>query len=510
MRRVVLLSIPFVTGLCAGCPGPDLADFRGFEETADAWGLGLEDARGVCLFDADGDGDLDAFFTGRQDLRFYLNLSAGFFADTTDGAGLAGDLGESPAGCGAADLDGDGDRDLLVTFNRDDTRLFLNDGRAHFSDASAAFGLSGWGQSSVTFEDLDRDGRLDVLLAGAREGRTQLLANLGGTLQDRTPPELRAVEHSWGGALFDADNDDLPDLFLGTDGDERETGDLFLRNDGAFAFVPSDGIGNTVSAMGIAVADVDADGFLDLYVTNIGHHSLWHNDGAGGFVDLATATGVWGDRGETAGWGGFFLDVDDDGRLDLFKANGGFSLPLGTMDNFQRKDRERNQLFVPRRDVDPVLPGLSRFVDVAERLGLADEGSALGSAWADLDGDGRLDLVVANREGAPVRVYRNRGVEGGLDPGRLRLRLRPLGDEIDGLGARVHLEACGAVQEGLVTGGPSVFSQGETVVHFGLGGCTEDLAVRVRWPDGESQEWTIRSTQVDVYSGPIQLAQGEL
>jgi hypothetical protein len=176
---LVLLLLP-------GCPDGDMGDFQGFLEVADAWGFSPENARGVCLFDADGDADLDVLFTQRESLRFYLNFAPEFFVEATAGAGLDGDVGESPAGCGAADLDGDGDRDLIVTFNRDDTRVFTNDGAAHFADATVALGFNGWGQSSVVFEDVDRDGRIDVLLSGARDGRTQLLQN-AGTFLDITP-----------------------------------------------------------------------------------------------------------------------------------------------------------------------------------------------------------------------------------------------------------------------------------------------------------------------------------
>ena len=507
-----LLRLPLAL-LALGCGPPDLGQFRGFEEVAADWGFPPMQARGVCLFDANGDEDLDILFTQRDGLRFFLNVGVGRFAEATDGAGLAGDLGESPAGCGAADLDGDGDRDLLVTFNRDDTVLFENDSDAHFIDVGAAWALEGWGQASVTFEDIDRDGRLDVLLAGAREGRTRLLRNLGDRFEDRTPPALLAVEHSWGGALFDIDNDGLPDLFMGTDGTEAEAHDRILHNNGDFAFEVRSGnstITNTLSAMATPVADVDSDGFLDLYVTNIGHHPLWHNTGEGMFVDRATAAGVWGDRGETAGWASFFFDVDDDGRLDLFKANGGFSLPLGTMDNFERKARERNQLFVPRRDADPLVEGLFPYEDAARAVGLDDAGSALGGAWGDLDADGRLDLVVANLEGAPVRVYRNLGDDGSDDPGRLRLRLHARGGDPDGIGTRVRLDACGRSAEGLVAPSQGAFSQGEAVVHFGLAGCAENLDLTVVWPDGSVQESTVGTADDERYDGPLHLHQDSL
>jgi hypothetical protein len=498
-----------LSALLLGCVEAEPGVFQGFEEVADQWGFVAENARGVCLFDADGDADLDVLFTAIDGLRFYLNRSPGFFIDATDDAGLGGDLGDTPAGCGAADVDGDGDRDLLVTFNLGDTRLFRNDGAAHFVDMSSSFGLDGSGQSSVTWEDVDRDGRLDVLLAGAYGGRTQLLRNVGGRFEDVTPEALLDVQTSWAGVLFDADNDDLPDLFLGTDRGSTEPEDVFLHNDGDFDFSDaSASLTDSRNAMGVAVADIDADGFLDLFVANIGHHPLWRNGGDATFIDVSTVVGVSGDDAQTSGWAAFFLDVDDDGRPDLFKTNGGFSLPRGSMDAFERLSREANQLFTAT-DADPVLGTLPPLADAAASMGLDDPGSALGAAWGDLDGDGRLDLVVANEQGGPLRVHRNRGAFGDGDPGRLRLRLHPLGEDPDGFGTRVRLDACGSVQHGLVSGA-SALSQGETTLHFGLGGCLEDLSLRVTWPDGEVQESTVRSTQVDVYEGPIHLTQGEL
>ena len=94
--------------LLIGCLDADLGDFDGFEEVGAAWGLAVERARGVCLFDADGDEDLDVLFTLGDGLSLHLNFAPGVFVDATESAGFDGDVGESPAGCGAADLDGDG------------------------------------------------------------------------------------------------------------------------------------------------------------------------------------------------------------------------------------------------------------------------------------------------------------------------------------------------------------------------------------------------------------------
>ena len=131
----------------------------------------------------------------------------------------------------------------------------------------------------------------------------------------------------------------------------------------------------------------------------------------------------------------------------------------------------------------PLEDGTPAFSELAAQAGVADKGSALGAAWGDLDADGWLDLVVANRAGQPSRVFRNLGTDSQTEP-PVRVLLRGSVSNPDGLGTRVGLEACGQRQERVRSPGASVLSSGEETIHFGVGTCSETVELEVRWPSG--------------------------
>ena len=324
-----------------------------------------------------------------------------------------------------------------------------------------------------------------------------------GTFEDRTSSGVvPAFRRTWGGALFDYDNDGLPDIYLTTD--FLPDTDQLLRNEGDFAF--SDvtelaGVGNVDHGMGVAVTDIDADGWLDVYVTNWGVNALWRNLGGGGFYDAGQALQVAGGSG-SSGWGLFFLDADNDGDEDLYVANGA-AIMAEDSGTLVRPPVERNYLFLnqPKPGGEPI------FIEAGREAGVADDGSGFGAAWGDLDGDGWLDIVVANRLGDSTRVFRNLGSTGAR-PAPLRIELEGSASSRDAWGARVTVEACGRRQVRLRSSGPSVLSAGEPTLHFGLGDCAEAPWVEVTWPDGTVEDVVLAAPAWG--DAPVRLVEGDV
>lgn len=463
----------------------DLGDFAGFEEVTAQIGVAGELASGVCIGDFDGQLGPDLFFARTGPDRLYLNVGDGTFEEAA--GAVAGD--EASQGCGYADFDRDGDLDLIVTSLFAATRFLRNDGAGLLSEEDVGFGDT-FNQRSVLVEDIDQDGWADAVLTTTQGGQASLMRNKGdGTFEDRTPDSpLAPIRRTWGGAFLDYDGDSMPDLFLAKDVNPEV--DQLLRNEGGFEFSDatiSSGLSNVNHAMGIAVQDIDVDGQIDLFVTNWGHHVLWLNEG-GTFLDVANAWGV-GTEGGASGWGTFFFDADHDGDLDLFVANGAGFL-AGDPNTPVRPGNERNRFFVQRQADDGTTPA---FVEAAEEAGLDDADSALGAAWGDLDGDGWVDIVVANRDGSQSRVFRNLGSDSGSAP--LRIDLIGVATNPDGLGAQVIASACGLDQSRVRSQGASVLSAGEGTLHFGFAGCEEDVHLTVTWPGGETDELTAPSPQ---------------
>jgi enediyne biosynthesis protein E4 len=533
----------------------------------------------VAAADFDGDGRTDLYVTnsGRgSPNRLFRARGDRTFEDVAQRAGVA--CGNPVGACVHAifgDVDGDGRPDLYVTKWAAPNQLFRNRGDGTFEDVTQRAGVGYWGYgNAATFVDFDRDGRLDILLGNyfsdslpdprtgrmARSdlwnpvttrvmhstfthadngGKTVLYRNRGdGTFEDvaeRMGLTFRGWTLSVGAA--DLNDDGWPDLYLSNDFGPDE---LYLNTGsaGAVGFrrvvdtSGHPGIGNDWwKGMNIDFGDVDGNGALDLYVTNIRArryksdegNMLWLNEpeprghGERRFRDVAAEAGV--DDGGW-GWGGKFLDVNDDGLLDVFTVNGfvtgdashtywyalqemvtqtknnaADATDWPVMGNRDLSGRERSRLFVqvPPERASARAP---RFVDVAAAAGITDDWNGRGIAILDLDDDGALDLYVAN-QGAPSVLYHNRGGTQERHWLGLALEGRPdhkvsVGDHgfastTDAIGARVELVADGKRQIREVSGGTGYSSQSERRIHFGLGPSARPERLSVRWPSGSTQ-----------------------
>ncbi len=477
---------------------------------------------GACAADYDGDGDVDYFLlTSMQGKHNALvqNDGAGAFTDVTAASGLAGvnsDESISMA-CLFADLDNDGDQDLFVAaYGRN--RVFLNDGGGGFSEPPGPprFAEPGNSSSAIAF-DYDGDGWLDLMVGryfpedlrrltttaifpttweSARNGGRNLLYrnNRDGTFTE-SAHALGVDDPGWTLALGagDLDDDGDADVYVANDFGP----DVVYRNDGhgRFTDVTADAIGNDGDAgMNADFGDFDNDGRLDVYVTNITNavfdqgNMLWKNLGSLRFANVAREMNV---RDGGWGWGAKFVDLDNDGDLDLYTANGFvsdgpvdlFRMPSDVyrgnvsdlrawpdMRGFSLSGHERKRLF--RNDGNG-------FLEMAGDAGLDAESDARGVLAADIDGDGDMDLLVTNVAAQPT-LYRN---ELGQRRSWIEAELIGTGANRDAIGARVTITSGPRRQIREVDGGNGYCGQSSRLVHVGLDAAQTVDALEVRWPD---------------------------
>jgi enediyne biosynthesis protein E4 len=498
---------------------------------------------GVALLDADGDGDLDLFLPQGGSLdaaagegvgegdeeggeaapappsdRFYRNeRTAGGglrFVDATAGSGVA----DGAYGCGAAagDYDGDGHVDLYVA-NFGPNRLLRNRGDGRFEDVTARAGADDprWSVSAAFF-DADTDGDLDLFVANYVDYATaavkacrtasgapdycnpeaypgvpnRLLLNRGdGTFaEDPAAAEIhRLRSRSLGVVAADFDGDGAAEIYVANDGEPNQLwdrgGDGRWRDAALLAGAAVNARGQAEASMGIAVADDDADGDLDLFLTHLTGetNTLYRNDGTGAFTDASIPSGLGVPSVPDTGWGVAWLDADTDDRLDLVVLDGAVRTvealaAAGDPVPFHQPDR------LYRQRPDGPRGRYERVADPGPALSVSRVSRAL--AAGDLDDDGDLDLVAVD-QGAPVRILLNRGADG-----RPWLGLR-LVDRTgrDALGARVELvreEGAALVRVAQTAAGFAAASDPRVV--FPLAG-EGPATVRVRWPAGRVEVW---------------------
>ena len=488
--------------------GLDFAHYNGFSGEyyyVETFGAG------AAFLDVDGDGWLDLYLVNGAPLsgerpdpipanRLYHNTGAGGFADVTAASG-AGHTGYG-MGCAAADYDADGDVDLYVT-NVGPNLLLRNEGAGRFADATAAVGGDDarWG-TSCGFLDYDLDGDLDLYATNyvdfdpqknivCAEGgirsycEPKFYEPVGDVLYRNEDGQFRDVAsevgiihkgRGLGVAFADYDLDGDTDIYVANDG----TMNFLYQNQGnRFAEVGlyaggrynEDGLAE--AGMGVEFGDWDNDGFQDIFVTNFAQetNTLYGNDGQGQFYDITLRAGLAECSYKPLGFGTNFLDYDNDGDLDLFVANGHVMDKI-TQVHPDHAYPQPNQVLCNQRG--------TRFVDVSARLGPALAAAAVsrGSATADYDNDGDLDLLVTNVAATP-NLLRN---DGGNRQHWLTIQLGGTSQH-----ARVAVTAGGQRQVKERQAGGSYLSSSDPRLHFGLGEATR-ATVEIRWPDGTLQK----------------------
>jgi len=469
---------------------------------------------GIALIDHDGDGDLDLFVPNGATMadpergpgcRLFENLGGLRFRDATARAGLA--FRRWGVGVAVGDYDGDGHDDLYVTcFGRN--ALLRNCGGGRFEEVTEEAGVGGeaW-SAAAAFGDLDGDGDLDLYVAnylvfdlahppppstfkgapvftgprGLEPEPDVLYENLGdGTFRDVSASAgCRGVSPAFGlgAVVLDFDGDGRQDVFVGND----STPNFLFLNRGGMRFeevgvksgLAANADGSTQATMGIAVGDVDGDGLPDVFTTNFSNDSnTLHVNKRGRFFDDQTRRyGLGMVAFPYVGWACGLYDLDHDGDEDLLLFNG-HVYPNATGEAMDAEYREPPLLFA--REGERFRPA------VAAQAGawLDEPHCDRGAAFGDLDGDGDVDIVVAELNG-PLRVLRNDGA----GPGWLVVALEP-----QALGSRVELIRGAVRQTRWIHSGGSFISASAQVAHFGLPPGAGPATLAVIWPDGRRQE----------------------
>lgn len=486
-RRQVGVCL-YAVVLCAGsASGTDLS----FSEQAVSRGLfyivGQPFAQfgaGQGLVDLDGDGDLDAVILGALNglVGVYENMGAGNFVNRSFSTGIGG---HAPAtGFSAADYDGDGDLDLYLGGWFTTSRLLRNEGNFTFTDVTNAAGLYlSCPSAASTWGDYNGDGWLDLYVSvrtatNADFTQNHFYQNNG----DGTFTEVGAAvgieatgDPTLLAAFFDLDRDGDDDLYLGTDkGTSPAYTNRLYRNDGGGVFAEITSQANAeadLDCMGIAIGDLNFDGYFDLYLTNIAvGNKLLMNDGMGGFVDQTAAAGM---GSYVFSWATVFADFNNDTMLDTYLCHA--AAP--------------NTLY----QGSAAWP----LVDVASTAGAATANTSYSVSVGDVDGDGDLDMMV-DESNAYTKLYINT-----TDNGNHWARARVVGQwpNTFAVGAQVEMTTGSLTQLREIHCGSNYKSMNEFVVHVGLGTVSTVDTVEVMWPaTGDTrtltgmpadQQWTI-------------------
>jgi len=533
---------------CAGRTIPQLEDVTSktgitFQHTSDPEKKIVIESMsgGVILFDYDRDGWLDIYFTNAPSVAMslkgqkakgalYHNNHDGTFTDMTDKAGIG-----TPCfamGGAVGDYDNDGWPDLYVTCYGGNV-LYHNNGDGTFSDVTKKAGVAdGRWSTGAAFGDYDGDGFLDLMVVDYVDLRLNALPEFGGApnckfrgLDVQCGP--RGLKGS-GDSLFHNNGDGTfadvskaagvndPSGYYGMQvvwGDFNNTGrpDAFVTNDSTPKFLyKNEGSGKfseiglesgtavnedgaEQASMGLAVGDYNHTGRPSLYITNFSdeYSLLFRNDGDWNFTDVSYKAGVAVPSLPYVKWGAAFVDLDNDGWLDVIAVSGHVYPQVDTLPSGARY-REPKILQMNQKD--------GTFCDASTQGGAAlrEPQVSRGLAVGDLFNDGNMDVVINNLDGAPV-VLKNHGVAG-----RHWVSFELAGTKSNRLaiGARLKLVAAGITQTEEIHSGGSYLSQHDLRVHFGLNQATKIDSLEIRWPSGKVE--TLKDLEADKFYSALE------
>jgi len=493
---------------------------------------------GCAFFDYDNDGWMDIYLvnSGPCDVwkppkpvrnALYKNNRDGTFSDVTEKAGVAG--GTFGMGVAIGDYDNDGYPDIFVTAYGD-CILYRNNRDGTFTDVTAKAGLAtpGWTTSAVWF-DYDNDGKLDLFICsfvdyGAThkfecgdnkmgrhyyciprifKGTASFLYHNNGdgtfTEVSKGTDIAKSIGKGLGVVTTDINNDGRMDLFVANDTVQNflfvnrgpdKSGKWQFEEIALQAEVGFSDNGQPRSGMGVDAADLNNDGWQDLFVANVDQEmfSLYQNNKNESFRDVAHVNGVAQATRLLSGWGLKYFDYDNDGAVDLILANGH---PDDMIDNYSQQVRYKEPLLLFHQGAD------GRLVNVSAQAGAAFQRMfpARGLAVGDFNNDGALDVLVANNGGAPL-LLKNNAAKGN---NWLGLKLEGVTCNRDAIGTRMTWKAGGKTIHRLKTNGGSYLSSHDAREILGIGTASKIDELEIRWAAPSKQVDKLTNLEVNRY-----------
>lgn len=493
----------------------------------------VESIGGGCAFlDYNRDGKLDILLVrgstlarlrdGGDPVVALFENQGGVFRDVSAKAGLLAARGWG-MGVTVADFDNDGWPDFLIT-GLTRNFLFRNQRDGTFRETAAQSGLlrDGVWSTGAAFGDLDRDGNLDVYIAGYVEVDLDHLPRRGSSVNcvykgvdvfcvpRGMRPATHAIFRGDGHGRFtdvtrtsgiadgappfyglqpviaDFDGDGWPDIFVANDSTPNylwrnlsAAGSLRFEEIGVPAGVAVNMDGREQASMGVDAGDYDGDGRLDLLVTNFSEdtNTLYRNRGDGTFEDASWISRIGPVSWLFLGWGAQFFDYDNDGRLDAVIANGHV---YPEADRFAGGSRYRQRLLLHHN------LGNGRFAEVANQFpALMRPGTGRGLSVGDFDADGKLDILVNHQDGPPQLLHNDTPQRGDW----IEVALQGSASNRDGIGAVATVTTANGKQTAVRLSGSSYLSSSAPALHFGLGSDWKALTIEIRWPSGKLQRF---------------------
>ena len=517
---------------------------------------------GVALGDVNNDGLLDIYFTANLGPnKLYLNKGDFKFEDATEKSGTAGTRAWS-TGAAMADVNGDGFLDIYVCNSGDisgdnkQNELFINQGDGTFTEQAEAYGLADQGFSThAVFFDYDKDGDLDVYLLNnsyqaigsfnkmqnerpRRDpvGGDKLFRNDGEKFTDVSEEAGiygSIIGFGLGITIGDVNQDTWPDIFISNDFFERDY--LYINNqDGTFTeSLESSMRSISAASMGADIADINGDGMLDIFVTDMIPYSQsrlkqvttfenwdkyqfnkihgYHYQFSRNMLHINNGDGTFSEMGRLANleatdwsWGALIFDMDNDGKRDLFVANGIYQ-DITDLDYLNFIDDEETKIkIISQEGVDykaltdpiPINPisnfafrnlGDLKFENAAEEWGLGEPIHSNGAAYGDLNNDGTLDLVV-NNVNKPAQIFKNSGITINPDNHFLQINLIGKGKNTAAIGTQIQVKAGDEIFYLEQMPNRGFQSSVDPKLTLGLGKIASIDLIRVLWPDGSYTE----------------------